>query len=67
MHDLIIVAVLDADLAQRPSRNDLQIALDRYPQRVEPELVQHLGYADSAHHPAVLAVDSDTQATIETH
>ena len=43
MHDLKIVAILDTDLAERRSRHDLQVTLDRDPQRIEPKPVHHLG------------------------
>jgi len=67
MHDFKIVAVLDADLAERPPRDDLKVALDGDPTRVEAELAEHLHEARSALHAAVLAVDPDPKAAIETH
>jgi hypothetical protein len=67
MHDLIIVAVLDADLAQARARDDVEVAFDRHPQRVESKLAKHLDERDSARHAAVLAVHFDREASIESH
>ena len=67
MHDLKIIPVLDTHIAQRPARNDLKVPLDRDAKRVEPKLVEHLRDADSADHSAMLAVDADTEAAVETH
>jgi len=67
MHDFIVVAVLYADLTKAGARDNLQIALDRDTERVNPKLVQHLDDAHSARHPAMLAVDADSEASIETH
>jgi hypothetical protein len=64
MHDLEIVAVLDTDLPERRSRNDLKVALDRHPQRIEVQAFDHLGNRDSARHPPVLAVYSNSEAAI---
>src|SRR6266404_1728488 len=67
MHDLEIVAVLDADFAEGRTRHDFEVSLDGYPQRIESEAVHHLGHADSARHSTVLAVDPDSKAFIEAH
>jgi replication fork clamp-binding protein CrfC len=67
MDDLEVVAILDADLAKRRARHDFEIALDSNAQRIEAELVQHLGNSDFARYPAVFAVDPNSKASIETH
>ena len=67
MHDLVIVAILDTNLTKAGPWHDLQIALDRDAQRVDAELVQHLGDTDTARHSPMLAVDPDSEASIETH
>jgi len=67
MDDFIIVAVLDPDFAERAARHDLEVALDRHAQRVEPELVKQVGDVQIAGHSAVLAIDPDSKASIETH
>ena len=67
MDDLIVVAILDADFTERAARNDFEIALDRDPQRVEPEFDQHLGDSDSALHSAMLAVHANSKTAIESH
>jgi hypothetical protein len=67
MDDLIVVSVLDPNLTEGRARHDLEIALDRHAQRVEAELVQHLGNADLTRDSAVLAIDPDSKASIETH
>jgi hypothetical protein len=67
MHDLIVVAVLDAHLAKARTRNDLEVALHRDPKGVETEEVDHLGHARSAGHPSVLAIDPNGKAVVETH
>jgi hypothetical protein len=64
MHDLEIVAVLDTDLPQCGSRDDLEISFDRHPQRIEVQAFDHLGNRDSARHPPVLAVYSNSEAAI---
>src|SRR5688572_23973082 len=45
--DLIFVAILHLDLAQRRARHDLQIALDRDLGRLESELERQLGDAEA--------------------
>jgi acetyl-CoA carboxylase biotin carboxyl carrier protein len=67
MDDLEIVAILNAHLAKRGPRHDLEIALDRDPQRVEPKLLHHFGDADAAVHAAVLAVHPNPKRFVEAH
>ena len=67
MDDLVAVAVLDADLAERGSRHHLEVAFDSDAQRVEAELVHHLGDAHSPGYTPVLAVDPYREASIQTH
>ena len=67
MHDLVIVAVLDADLPEGRAGDHLEVALHRDAQRVEPELVHHLGDVRPAGDSAVLAVDAHREASIRTH
>ena len=45
MDDLISVAVLDHHLAKGRARDDLQVALDRDPQRIQPDLGDQLRQA----------------------
>jgi hypothetical protein len=67
MDDLEIIAVLDANLSQGRSRDDLQVALDRDAKRVKAELVDQLGDGRFARHPAMLAVDPNREAAVDTH
>lgn len=67
MHDLIIVAVLDADLPQRRPRDDLQIPFDRYPKGIKTEQIHHLGHGRSAGNAPMFAVHSDAEGSVETH
>src|SRR5688572_24631408 len=65
--DLIGVAILDDDLAEGRARDDLQVALDRDPLRIQPDLGDQLRQRSAWRHPAVLAVDCDACTTIEGH
>jgi hypothetical protein len=67
MHDFEIVAVLNADFRQGRARHNLEISLDCHPSWIEPQSVHHLGHADSARHAPMLAVDPDSEASIEAH
>ena len=67
MDDLIVVTVLYPHLPERRARHDLKVALDGHSQRVEAELIQHLGNGDFTWHAAMLAIDPDSKASIETH
>lgn len=59
MHDFIIITVLDTDMSKGRAGDDLKVSLDCDAQRVEPELVHHLGHAHSARHTPGLAVHPD--------
>src|SRR5262245_57700519 len=63
--DLIGVAVLDEHLAKGRARDDLQIALDRDPVRIEPDLGDQLGQRRPAGNAAMFAVDDDSRSTVE--
>src|SRR4051812_48354254 len=67
MDDFIIIAVFDLHRCERGARDNLEVPLDRYAQGVQAELVQEIGDAQIAGHPAVFAVDPDSKASIETH
>jgi hypothetical protein len=67
MHNLEIVTVLNPSLAERRARHDLQIALDRDPHGIEAEAAYHLGNGGVAGYSAVLAIDPNSNAPIETH
>ena len=67
MHDFKVVAVLDRYIGQGCARDHCKVSLDRDPQRVQPELAQHLGNADSAGNAAVFAVDANSKCAIDGH
>ena len=61
MHDLIGVAVRYRDIRQGRARHDLQVALDRHPRRVEPDLCDQAGNGRSRDHSPGLAIDLDVE------
>jgi hypothetical protein len=63
-HDLVIVAVLDPDLAEGRARHDLEVALDRHASRLQAELEREIGDADALGHPPGLAVDRDRRSLV---
>jgi hypothetical protein len=67
MDDFKIVAILDLHLGNRRARNDLDIALDRDAERIEAKLAKQVRDADSAGHPAVLAIHSDRKGVVAIH
>jgi hypothetical protein len=67
MHDLEIITVLDANLAERRPGHNFKIPFHRDAQRIESKLVQHLRDADGALQPLVLAVDADTDTSVQAH
>jgi hypothetical protein len=67
MHDLEIVAVLDANLSKCRSRDYFQVPLDGDPQRIEAKAVDHFGDREPAGDSPVLAIHADTKAAVETH
>lgn len=64
MDHLEPIAVFNLHIDERPARHHLKVALDGDPQRVEPELLQHLRDGDARGNPAGLAVDSDREALL---
>lgn len=67
MHDFKIIAVLDTNEPERGTRDDLEIALDSHAQWIKAKAIQHLGDADPAGYPSVLAVHPDSKAAVQTH
>jgi len=67
MHDFIRIAVLDADIAQRRARHDLQVPLNGNALRIQSQLGQHRGDADPARDSALLAIHPDSKALIDAH
>jgi len=67
MHDFKVVAVLNAYLAQSGAGNDLKVALDRDAQRIKAKAVDHLGNTDPIRHSPVLAVHSNSKASVQAH
>ncbi len=67
MDDLEVVAILDANLRERIARNDLEVALDRHAHRIEPEFVEQLDQIDPTGHALMLAVDANSEGSIEAH
>jgi len=67
MHDLISVAVLNADIVQRRARHDLQVPLNGNALRIQSQLAQHAGDADPARHSTLLAIHPDSKALIDAH
>lgn len=59
MHDLVIVAILDRDLAERRLGHDLEVPLDRDPGWVEAKLEHQTGDAGTRGHAAMLAIDAN--------
>jgi len=67
MHYLIVVAVLDGDLDEHTARHDLEISFHGHTHGIEPKLIQHFRNAQRALHSPVLAVHTNSQASIEAH
>src|SRR6185369_9547324 len=67
MHDLERIAVSDGDLAQSCARDDLEIALTRALLRVETQLTEHRGDAESAGHSPPLTVNLNNQSWVVAH
>ena len=57
MHDLQPVAIVHGDIAERRTRHDLQIALDRHLGGVEPERADERSNALARGNAARLAID----------
>lgn len=67
MHDFEPVAFLDANLAERAPRDDLEISLDRDLARVEPQIVKHVNERASDGHMAEVAIDVNRDAFLKLH
>ena len=67
MHDLEIIAVLDPDLRETGSRNQIKVALYGNTDRIETKAAHHLGNADPARHAAMFPIHPDSNTVIETH
>jgi hypothetical protein len=67
MDDLEIVAVLDPNLPESGTRHDLEIALDSDAQRIKSKFIEHFGNAHSTRQTAMLAIDANCEASVETH
>jgi hypothetical protein len=59
MHDLIIVAVLNAHLPERRPGDDFKVAFDCDAERIEAETAHHLGHARTTRDTPVFTVDAD--------
>ncbi|PAV93435.1 hypothetical protein WR25_00705 [Diploscapter pachys] len=64
MHDLDIVAILDAHVLQRRARHDLQVPLHRDLLRHQPQLVRQIGEAETGGDALVLAVHGDRYGAV---
>ena len=67
MHDLERVALRDGDVGERRTRHDLQIALDRDPRRIEPDLGDQRGDRRPRRHAPRFAIDSDLEGVGLAH